>query len=388
MADASLDEALAAADPPGGRTRRQALVDLVLGTDPRIRPRTPLGLVAALLYLPVIILVNLYAVPSGAVSEAAGHLLTIYSLLGMLSFYPLVRSGFSQRFAEPSLSLPQMLYAEIGAVFLFHYFPGAKVTALQLLCVIQIFGLLRLSPPAAISAGICGILLLLASIFVSAHGDMFDPAIRMDLMTVGFEALVLIMLAALSSRYSRLRLDLERQGRDLADAVKQIRNLVTHDMLTGLYNRQHMQEVLERETQRSQRFGKEFCVALIDLDHFKQINDTHGHQVGDTVLCSFAEAARDILRETDVIARWGGEEFLALFPETEPSTAGQAGLLRLAQRLSVRHVAPGVSGLNLTFSAGIAAHHADESIEQTLERADKALYAAKAAGRNRSQIAE
>jgi len=95
-----------------------------------------------------------------------------------------------------------------------------------------------------------------------------------------------------------------------------------HDPLTGLFNRQQMQHLLERECDRHQRSGTGFCVALIDLDHFKSVNDTHGHPVGDEVLVNFAKAAQTVLRTTDVICRWGGEEFLVLLVDTDPASDG------------------------------------------------------------------
>ncbi len=370
------------------RTRLQRLGDILLSTDPRIRPRTPMGLVAALLYLPLLLMVNLYAVPRGVLSPGAGWLFSVYCVVGMLGFYLLVRSGFSQRFTEPSLSLPQMIFAEFVAASIYLCFPEARATALQLLCVIQIFGLLRLPPKGALVAGVSGVGVLLWAVATSAPAGSLDRGVQDQLLVVAMESLVLIVLALLSYRYSRLRHEVEDRKKELADAVAKVRRLVMHDPLTGLYNRQRMQQLLERESQRSAYFGKSFCVALIDLDHFKRVNDTHGHQVGDEVLCGFADAARHVLRDTDFIARWGGEEFLVLFPDTEPEQMGRIGIDRLLGHVAQSRVAPSQPALRVTFSAGIAVHETGGSTDRTVEIADKALYAAKAAGRNRCVIAQ
>ena len=155
-----------------------------------------------------------------------------------------------------------------------------------------------------------------------------------------------------------------------------------HDARRGRFNRQHMQHLLERECGRHRRSAVAFCVALVDLDHFKRINDGYGHRVGDEALAGFAAAAREVLRETDVLARWGGEEFLVLLPESEPVASGLLALDRLREALAARCLCPAAPQLQVTFSAGVAEYRPGEAIEQTLARADQALYAAKAAGRN------
>lgn len=123
----------------------------------------------------------------------------------------------------------------------------------------------------------------------------------------------------------------------------------------------------------------------MDLDHFKRINDQHGHQAGDAALRHFAETARQVLRQTDTLARWGGEEFLLMLPSPEPGPVGaELALARIRDELQARPVSD--IGLKLGFSAGVTEHPAGEPLDATLERADKALYAAKAAGRQRTEV--
>ena len=120
---------------------------------------------------------------------------------------------------------------------------------------------------------------------------------------------------------------------------------------------------------------------MLDLDGFKSINDTHGHGVGDEVIRAFAREAKRAMRETDVIARWGGEEFLILLDESPPPDSS-IGLGRLRIALSNATVCDSAPQLRIQFSAGITEYRPSETIEQTIERADRALYKAKASGKN------
>ncbi|SFD35521.1 PAS domain S-box-containing protein/diguanylate cyclase (GGDEF) domain-containing protein [Thiohalospira halophila DSM 15071] len=153
----------------------------------------------------------------------------------------------------------------------------------------------------------------------------------------------------------------------------------THDRLTGLFNRARLEELLEYEHERIRRSGGSCALVLLDIDHFKVVNDTHGHPAGDAVLRALAECLEQQLRRVDQAGRWGGEEFLLLLPDTDP-----AGAATLADRLR-----NAVRGLELppvgqiTISAGVAHLAPEESVAATLQRLDDALYAAKAAGRDR-----
>jgi len=157
------------------------------------------------------------------------------------------------------------------------------------------------------------------------------------------------------------------------------------DRLTGLPNRRYIETLLDQAMAAARRTRRPLVLALADLDHFKQINDRHGHAAGDEVLCHAASILSRAFRRSDVIARYGGEEFVILFPETEPAAAAE----RLEQlRAEVaRHSVP-VSGAEvpITLSVGLAVFpHDGESPADLLARADQRLYAAKRAGRNRVQ---
>jgi diguanylate cyclase (GGDEF)-like protein len=161
--------------------------------------------------------------------------------------------------------------------------------------------------------------------------------------------------------------------------------LANKDGLTGLMNRRHFMQAAEMEQQRAQRYRRPVTVAMADLDSFKKLNDTYGHAAGDAVLRDFAEQVRETLRQSDLVCRYGGEEFAFLFPEI-----GSAETARLAERLRLACAGHDVlladgRSVRATVSIGLA----DAStcpIECALRQADEALYEAKRQGRNRVVI--
>jgi diguanylate cyclase len=163
--------------------------------------------------------------------------------------------------------------------------------------------------------------------------------------------------------------------------------LVREDQLTGSLNRRGMDESLEREIINADRRSTPLCVALLDLDDFKRINDTHGHATGDEVLVHLVSVVKDTLRKLDIIARFGGEEFLVLMPETTPADAMQI-ITRVQRELTKRIFMHNSQRLLITFSAGVAFRAPGESQADLIKRADVALYSAKNAGKNRVVMAD
>ena len=178
-------------------------------------------------------------------------------------------------------------------------------------------------------------------------------------------------------------------GRDLSATKRlqqELRLMASTDPLTGLLNRRRFLEQAESEFLRSQRYRHELAAVMLDIDHFKAINDTHGHFAGDQVLIAMSRATENLLRGTDILGRWGGEEFVILMPETP--LAGAAILAeRLREVLARLAVGTTTGTLHFTISAGVAAcGGTDAGITDVLQRADTALYAAKHHGRNRIQV--
>ncbi len=178
--------------------------------------------------------------------------------------------------------------------------------------------------------------------------------------------------AVLRSR--ALNEELETRNRTLEE-------LSLTDPLTGLANRRYLVQRLEQESSEAQRYGQPLGLLMVDIDHFKAINDSYGHEVGDRLLVEVAAVLRGCVRQYDVVARFGGEEFVVVLPQTPT-----AGLLQAAQKIqeavAVTPLQVGTQQLRLTVSVGGAVRHRDESPQSLIQRADQAMYEAKRAGRN------
>jgi diguanylate cyclase (GGDEF)-like protein len=167
-----------------------------------------------------------------------------------------------------------------------------------------------------------------------------------------------------------------------ADRYRILRSLMVQDSLTGLLNHTRTKERLDIELARAERLGSPLCFAMIDIDHFKRVNDTYGHPMGDRVIRSLSRLLSQRLRKTDIVGRYGGEEFAVVLPDT---TLDQAERVLDEVRESFSNISqPAEQGaFNCTFSCGIAAYPGHAGAIELNNAADKALYDAKHAGRNR-----
>ncbi len=154
------------------------------------------------------------------------------------------------------------------------------------------------------------------------------------------------------------------------------------DSLTGLANRRAVEEILAAEISRAQRFAHQLAVVLLDLDRFKEINDSFGHAAGDVMLRAVSRLLTSLARQGDTVARWGGEEFVVVLPETD-----LAGARRFAERLRRTIEAHAVGEMRTSASCGVATMLPEDDVEELLSAADQALYQAKSSGRNRTEIA-
>lgn len=161
-----------------------------------------------------------------------------------------------------------------------------------------------------------------------------------------------------------------------------LRDAAIRDPLTRIYNRRHFFEVAASEMERARRYERPLALAMLDADRFKEMNDRHGHLLGDELLVLFARTASAGLRRSDLVARYGGEELVLLFPETELDAA-YAVTERIRRSLEQARTATARGEVTLTCSGGVVRWNGEESLEKLVDRADRALYAAKAKGRNR-----
>ena len=158
--------------------------------------------------------------------------------------------------------------------------------------------------------------------------------------------------------------------------------LVRHDQLTGALNRRGLEETFDNEVARAQRRKSPLCVAMLDIDNFKKLNDSFGHDAGDTALIHLVTVIRETLRPQDTIARYGGEEFIVILPDTPYQDARKA-IVRLQRELTKRFFLHDNEKVLITFSAGITDYRPDDTQASVTKRADEAMYAAKKAGKNR-----
>ena len=188
-------------------------------------------------------------------------------------------------------------------------------------------------------------------------------------------------LTDLRDRANRAEAEVQRLQREL----DQMAELVTHDLLTGVLNRKGLESAIDRESRRAERQGTHLCLALLDVDNFKRLNDTLGHLAGDAALKHLADVSRRSLRPQDTIGRYGGEEFIIILPDTEPTEAAEV-VRRLQRDLSTHLFLQGEQHVLITFSAGVTELRADEPVADAIARADAAMYRAKRAGKNRVEI--
>jgi len=181
--------------------------------------------------------------------------------------------------------------------------------------------------------------------------------------------------------------DAETRIHALEAKLQHLSELVREDQLTGSLNRRGLDDVFERETARADRRGTPLCIAILDLDDFKKLNDTYGHIAGDAALKHLVKIVKDTLRSMDVIARFGGEEFLILMPETSVEAAATT-MTRLQRELTKHFFLHDNEKVLITFSAGVALRRPNEEQTELVKRADKAMYTAKQTGKNRVVIAD
>ncbi len=227
--------------------------------------------------------------------------------------------------------------------------------------------------------------------------DMNRTDIRIDALLARLDALEPDVSSEIRSevewlvgRYRRLDRNLEKISRvsdrmqaQIMELNDRLRAASITDQLTGLMNRRGAHDALVLAVQGATAGSGGFCLILVDIDHFKIVNDTHGHDVGDEVLVDFAMRLQTAMRDTDLIARWGGEEFLVLLRDTGLTDA-MALLESFHERLRSRPVKTSAGPLTITASSGLCVYRPDEGgYDRTVYRADQALYAAKDGGRDR-----
>lgn len=216
---------------------------------------------------------------------------------------------------------------------------------------------------------------------VVGKSEAWQRVERLAVMDLGED----LTLAISAYEISTLNMHLERERKALAAANQRLEQLAHFDPLTQVWNRYRIEQAIDAELVAAKRYGAAFALLLFDVDHFKQINDTHGHSVGDDVLVSLARLVETSLRGCDHLGRWGGEEFVVLATHSDMDAA-----VGLAERLRSLVATLHVNGLEqpITVSIGVAIWQPGDSCKTLMARADVAMYRAKRSGRNRVELAE
>jgi diguanylate cyclase (GGDEF)-like protein len=327
-----------------------------------------------------ILLIYAYA---GTVAAAIGPIYAICGLTSCALAVLMSESGFNDRFKDHYLVAPHSTANMLIMVAFTYIVPEVGVMFLCSLFTVFSFASLRSTPAqtamiwTATALGLAGLFLLTDKPIAMPHGSQLE---RFATMLVFILTLGRCMFLGIFS--SSLKQSLYQRGLKLKEAYKRIEELAELDELTGAFNRRCIMRMLDEEIARAPRNGSACSIALIDLDHFKHVNDSFGHPTGDEVLRTFAITMFANIRGADHFGRYGGEEFLLVLPDMPIDGAARA-LDRLRAIVADLDWSAFSPGMRVTLSAGVATLRPDETADSFLARADRALYAAKAQGRNR-----
>jgi diguanylate cyclase (GGDEF)-like protein len=316
-----------------------------------------------------------------SVSVATGYALTGLTLVAV--YVLLSERGFHERFRDHYLVAPQSAVNMVNLLVFAYIAPEVGVLFLCNLFVVFGFGALRAS--ARQTAIIWTVMVLgLAALFLWTDKPIGMPTGTLldRFATMLVFALTIGRCMFLGILSSSMQQSLYQSGVKLKEAYRRIEELAELDDLTGAFNRRCIMRMLEEEITRCGRNGSTSAIALIDLDHFKRINDLYGHPIGDEALRTFAISMFANIRSVDRFGRYGGEEFLLVLPDLSRDDATRA-LERLRAIIADLDWSAFSPGMQVTISAGVATLRPNETSDTLLARADRALYTAKARGRNR-----
>ncbi|PKN51388.1 MAG: hypothetical protein CVU55_12185 [Deltaproteobacteria bacterium HGW-Deltaproteobacteria-13] len=311
----------------------------------------------------------------------------IIVLVANVVLYIVFRTGFNRRMRDPSLTSVQICTASLVVMYAIFFIPEARGILFSVYILILLFGIFRLDTRQFLYMSAFILLTYGMDIFLLQVLRPQHINLNVEIFQLGALAVVLISVSFIGGNISSLRRELSSSRERLRSSMKTIQDMAIHDDLTGFYNRRHLMELIETENSRSVRTGADFSLVMMDIDKFKNINDTHGHQAGDNVLITFSAIIHSILRKTDFCGRYGGEEFLIVLTETDIREA-KVFAERIRSCVEDSFFPDLGHDSRVTVSIGLAEHRKKEDIEKTISRADEALYRAKNGGRNRVECSE
>jgi len=289
----------------------------------------------------------------GVTPQIRPWLLLIAAMMLAQAWFTFVEPSFRIRLALSNVLAAYLFSCHAHLVFKQGAQTFARILTLAVLLVMALIQVVR----------------LVTAFFWPVGQDIFDKS-PVQLIYVGSFVFCILLFSISTVLLASERLHSE------------LEHLASHDSLTNTLTRRSMNEGCEKELERCRRYGRNMALMLMDLDHFKRINDNHGHQVGDRVLVNFVTQAKNLLRLPDQLGRFGGEEFIVMLPDTALEDA-----LLVAERIR-ESCAQVTQGPNCTVSIGVTTYlHEKDTVDSLLARADAALYQAKANGRNRTETA-
>ena len=301
--------------------------------------------------------------------------------------YIVFRSGLNLWMSDPSLTSLQMCVACLFVMYGIYYAHEVRGIFFSMYILILLFGIFRLYTRQ---------FLLISAFALLTYGvdivllNIFRPQ-NINLKIEFFQwfglAVVLVSVSFIGGNISSIRRELGVSRKKLQSSLTVIREMAIHDDLTGFYNRHHLMDLIDSENNRSERTGSVYSLVMMDIDKFKSINDTYGHQIGDQVLRTFAAIIRGILRKTDFCGRYGGEEFLVVLTQTDIKAA-RVFAERIRDCVENSFFPCLGHESSVTVSMGLTEYRANEKAEQTISRADELLYKAKNGGRNRVECSD
>ena len=316
------------------------------------------------------------------------------SVLGLVTFFfVMIRTNQNLRFADPSMTLAQVCTSILPAYYLMFHSQQSRSVFLILVISAAMYGLFqfRMRDFLTLSSVVIGGYAMLVLMLYKFRPD----AINLKIEVLQWFALTATFLqfsglggfiANLRKKVNHNLKELALRNGELEEALQRIEDLAMRDELTGVFNRRYLMEAIRSEKLRCDRTDVGFTLCILDVDHFKNVNDRHGHLAGDKVLQQIARTASDALRQTDIFGRYGGEEFALLLTGTssEGAIVTAERVRRNIEELDFSSISP---GFKVTVSIGIADSWAGDDAAWTFKRANEALYAAKAGGRNRCIVA-
>lgn len=338
----------------------------------------------------------------GTLSVAQWSVLTGMCLLGICLFYILFYTNLNLRFREPSLTREQIIYSFFYAILVMHWLPDARPIVLLFFLPPFSFGMLSLTRRQYLNV-VASVLFLYAALLnyeYSINPKNFN--VRYQIFLFVIYGVLLAWFAIFGGFISNLRQQLKIKKDDMKKANEEIKveieerkrleeylkEIANTDFLTGVMNRRYFFKRANVEILRHQRLNHPMALLMLDIDHFKLVNDTYGHPAGDMVIRSVANILVEELRKEDLICRFGGEEFAILLVETDKKNAIETANRLLMMIKNAQHIYE-EQCFTITVSIGLTKAllaNKEENIQSLIIRSDKALYDAKERGRNRVEV--